>query len=465
MQNARLVAQIPSALKVVAERIESCLRIAYGALLIAATFWLGIGFSLIMFLALGMAACLIGYSVGMLVAFRGKEQPRWMAMLSVSMDAAALIASPYLIGSPALLILVATYQFCVLIMATLHLRTLDVILVGAAGCAGTLLAVFLYSPLMPEAFRSLLFLLLLLPLASGVVAILVSRLMSRTLTENRVGEDLMRASRRLKMTMDIVNASISNLNRLITKLMEISHRVATGATDQATSIEQITTAAEELQRAMENIAQLSERSASKITRTTDSSLSGNKILQRVIAEVLSVHEVVDKMVQALARINDIADQTNLLALNAAIEASRAGDEKGGFSVVADEIRTLAERSSDSSRDVSRWVRQIESVISSGSESSKEAGKIFDSIAKDLGNYSSFIQELYLSVKEQSNANREVTSAITNIHTVVNENMILADQVTHIVGELKNEMTKLESLVEDKLLEAEKAYRSASTLRA
>lgn len=464
MKKARLAAQIPADLKAIAERIESYLRIAYGAFLVAATFWLGIRFSTVFYLALAMAACLIGFSAGMLLSFRGKDHPRWMTLVCVLLDAAAVTASPLLVGHPALLLLVWAYQTSVLAATAIHLRVLDNLVAGASGCAAAVLAVLLYGARCPEALRPLLFLLPVLPLAPAVVTAAMSLLMRRAVLANRIGEDLMRSSRRLKMTMDIVNASISNLNRLISNLMEISRRVATGATEQATSIDQITTAAEELQRSMENIAQLSERSASKITRTTDSSLSGNKILQRVIAEVLSVHEVVDRMVQALARINDIADQTNLLALNAAIEASRAGDEKGGFSVVADEIRALAERSSESSREVSRWVRQIESVIASGSESSKEAGKIFDSIARDLGNYSSFIQELYLSVKEQSNANREVTSAITNIHTVVDENMILADQVTHIVGELKNEMMKLESLVEDKLLEAEKIYRSAGTPR-
>ena len=116
---------------------------------------------------------------------------------------------------------------------------------------------------------------------------------------------------------------------------------------------------------MERISSSTERSASTIGGTAQFSESGNTILKKVIEEILGIHEVVDKMVAALARINDIADQTNLLALNAAIEASHSGDEQSGFSVVADEIRQLAEKAATIANEVSKWVRQVETVIERG----------------------------------------------------------------------------------------------------
>ena len=183
-------------------------------------------------------------------------------------------------------------------------------------------------------------------------------------------------------------------------------------------------------------------------------------MQKVIEEILGIHDVVDRMVAALARINDIADQTNLLALNAAIEASRTGDEQSGFSVVADEIRKLAEKSAETASEVSKWVRQIETVIERGGESSREAGKIFDTIARDLGAYAGFIHDLSLSVKDQLGANRAVTGTIESIGSVVEDNKFSAEAVTRIIGDLKKEMLKLESLVGSNVQEAEKLYRSA-----
>jgi methyl-accepting chemotaxis protein len=187
-------------------------------------------------------------------------------------------------------------------------------------------------------------------------------------------------------------------------------------------------------------------------------------VQKVLEEILGIHEVVDRMVAALARINDIADQTNLLALNAAIEASREGDEQSGFSVVADEIRKLAEKSAETASEVSKWVRQIETVIERGGESSREAGKIFATISRDLGAHSGFIHELFRSLKEQLGANRKVTGTIEGIGSVVEDNRFSAESVTRIIGDLKKEMLKLESLVGDKVQEAEKLYRSAEGAR-
>jgi methyl-accepting chemotaxis protein len=106
------------------------------------------------------------------------------------------------------------------------------------------------------------------------------------------------------------------------------------------------------------------------------------------------------------------------------------------------------------------VRQIETVIERGGESSREAGKIFDTIARDLGAHAGFIHDLSLSVKDQLGANRAVTGTIESIGSVVEDNRFSAEAVTHIIGDLKKEMLKLESVVGSNVQEAERLYRSA-----
>jgi methyl-accepting chemotaxis protein len=389
--------------------------------------------------------------------------------VSVALDALGLLAIPLsmLIGpsarlSAAALVVLETWGICLIVMAPMRLRVADAVFV----CVAAFIAPLTYAAVavlrFPSEIPAWVFLVSPANLAVGVLAVIGTMSVRRALSENLVTEDLMRASRRLKMTLDIVSASTYNLHQLISRLADVSRAVSEGAREQAHGIERVGAAASELAGAMEGIARSTGLAADTVGRTAESSARGNAIVQRVVGEILGIHDTVDRMVAALARLNDIADQTNLLALNAAIEASRSGDEHSGFSVVAAEIRTLAEKSSYTAGEVSKWVRQIETVIYRGGDSSREAGAIFAAIARELGNHAGFIQELSQTVQAQLAANREVSSTVTSIDAVVVENTGAADHVADIVASLKREMEKLEALVGDKVQEVEQLTRGTKT---
>jgi methyl-accepting chemotaxis protein len=411
--------------------------------------------------------CLGAISIASILLLSRKESAEPLFIPTLLMDTVGMLVMGFVSLAresiaPALssLFVLEAYCLCLSLLAAFRMSLRDCIISTSVSFLVPALTVIYAILRSPGAIAYALLVVPFINALAGSFAALVAHRFARALRENLVTEDLLRASRRLKMTMDIVTASIFNLHQLINKLGDVSTTVSQGARNQAAGIEHVTAAAEQLQESMESISRSTEKSAATIVSTAQFSESGNMILKKVIDEILGIHDVVDKMVTALARINDIADQTNLLALNAAIEASRAGDEQSGFSVVADEIRQLAEKSSETASEVSKWVRQIETVIERGGESSREAGKIFDTIARDLGSYAGFIHDLSHSVKNQLGANREVTGAIESIGSVVEDNRFSADVVTRIIGDLKKEMLKLESLVGDKVQEAEKLYRSA-----
>jgi methyl-accepting chemotaxis protein len=389
--------------------------------------------------------------------------------VSVVLDALGIlaIALSLLVGSSdglraTELIVLEAWGVCLIVMAPMRLRVADAVF----ACAAAVFAPLAYAAVAvlrsPSTLPSGVLLVPPANLVAGVLSVLATAGSRTALAENLVTEDLMRASRRLKMTLDIVSASIYNLHQLINRLAEVSRAVSEGAREQEHGIEQVSATAGALSGAMEGIARSTGRSADTIGRTAESSARGNAIVQRVVEEILGIHDTVDRMVAALARLNDIADQTNLLALNAAIEASRAGDEHSGFSVVAAEIRTLAEKSSQTAGEVSTWVRQIETVVTRGGDSSREAGTIFAAIARELGDHAGFIQDLSQTVQAQLAANREVSGTVTSIGAVVVENTGAADRVADIVASLKREMEKLESLVGDKVLEVEQLTRGTGS---
>ncbi len=467
MRAVKSLAQITREQVVLADRMAIVARLAVGAII--ALYALITGAGGMRALAVDIAAFVAMGALSLVVALahrRGADTER-LFPAALAVDASAALAAALLsLGSfdfaGALPVLMVCWAFttCLIIVAVLRLAIRDTIMTG--GTASLVAAIVTVGAIIRfpgPAARSL----LIIPILSamcGALATVVCRRNIAALEDNLITEDLLKASRRLKMTMDIVTASIFNLHQLITKLVEVSTTVSQGARNQAAGIEQVTGTAERLQKSLEDISRSSESSAATIGRAARFSESGTTIMQKVIDEILGIHEVMERMVAALARINDIADQTNLLALNAAIEASRAGDERSGFSVVADEIRQLAEKSSETAGEVSKWVKQIVTVIDSGGESSREAGTIFNSIAKDLGTHAGFIGVLAGSVKDQLDEHRAVTTAIERIRAVVARNTTAADTVGAIILDLQKEMLKLEALVGDKVQEAEKLYRNA-----
>jgi phage host-nuclease inhibitor protein Gam len=468
MRGVQSLAQIATEQTKVADNLAIGVRLGAGAVILALALLGRNAAALVDAAALG---CL-GVVVAIAIVLLGKKKPTErlfipfliVDVVAILAMAVAALAREILVPALPTLFVLEAYCLSIALLAAFHMSLRDSILATVSSFILPALAVIYAMVRFPGPLANA---LLIIPFLNGFVGVLstiAAHRFTKALKENLVTEDLLRASRRLKMTMDIVTASIFNLHQLINKLGDISSIVSQGARNQAAGIEQVTASAEQLQEAMESISRSTEKSAVTIGSTAQFSESGNMILKKVIDEILGIHDVVDKMVTALARINDIADQTNLLALNAAIEASRTGDEESGFSVVADEIRKLAEKSSETASEVSKWVRQIETVIERGGESSREAGKIFDTIARDLGNYAGFIHGLSNSVKNQLGANREVTGAMESIGSVVEDNRFSADAVTRIIGDLKKEMLKLESLVGDKIQEAEKLYRSAESAR-
>jgi hypothetical protein len=289
-------------------------------------------------------------------------------------------------------------------------------------------------------------------LVAGAALWFVAISFNRLLREHMVTEDLARSSRRLRLAMEIVQISVMNLGEFVNNLERISSTLYTGAHNQAKSIEQIAASADSLKAAMGRITESTVRSTNELKQTVDVSSQGNQTMRRMITEIANIHEVAEKMDAALDLINEIADQTNLLALNAAIEASRVGDETTGFSVVAGEIRTLAERSAETAGEISRLVKQMEKVIVVGGESSNQAGEIFGRINRDLGNHAEFIRGLNTAVQEQQAANRGVSESLDKIHAVTLENSKAADRVREVIGELKKEVSKLKDLVDGKLVE-------------
>ena len=148
--------------------------------------------------------------------------------------------------------------------------------------------------------------------------------------------------------------------------------------------------------------------------TTQAAQQGHEAIIKAISAIEAVQTGSHRMSEIVRVIGEIANQTNLLAFNAAIEAARAGQHGVGFSVVAGEVRKLAERSSQAAREIASLIDDAVSQVASGAQVSKEASRSFEGIIQRVGRTGVNVNEIATAAESQRNLAGQVASIIDDL---------------------------------------------------
>jgi Methyl-accepting chemotaxis protein len=260
------------------------------------------------------------------------------------------------------------------------------------------------------------------------------------------------------------------LNRTATELATSATELAASISEQekvvsqqATSVNQVTTTLEELGASSRQSAEQAVTSASSAQKALEISTSGSGTVQRTLEgidilkeNVYTIAQKIMELTEQTAQIStisdlvaDIANQTNILALNAAVEAARAGEQGKGFSVVAQEIRKLADQSKKSAEKISSLVRDIQSSINStvmvtdegtktateGIRLSKATSDTFQDIINAIQSISVNSQQIALSAKQQAVGVQQGVSAMNAIN-------LGAQEVASSISQLRSAIQQL-----------------------
>ncbi len=257
-------------------------------------------------------------------------------------------------------------------------------------------------------------------------------------------------SRSVEKALNHIIASLSRGAEQVTaassQVASSSQQMAQGASEQASNLEETSASLEEMSSMTKqnaDNANVANGTAQEASRLAEQGVESMKRMQEAIDRIRNSASETAKIIKT---IDEIAFQTNLLALNAAVEAARAGEAGKGFAVVAEEVRNLARRSAEAAKTTADLIEGSQKNADAGVQVTAEVVKNLAGIKENAGQVATLIAEIAAASKEQSQGIDQVTTAVTEMDKVVQQNAANAEESASAAEELSSQAAEVGSLV-------------------
>ncbi len=226
-----------------------------------------------------------------------------------------------------------------------------------------------------------------------------------------------------------------NLSSGTDTYLALSQKLAEGSREQAASVQETSATLEESASIIEQSNINTHHAVSLADNTRQAATQSGAQMEQMVQAMGELKQSSSNIAGITEVIRKIASQTNILALNAAVEAARAGDSGKGFSVVAEEVRNLAHRTSEATKDISEMIEQNIRLSETCEELSKTANSSLVEINTHAQKVSGLLEEIATSSKEQSTGVSQITIALNQIQQVVHLNAGHANEIAKTSEEL------------------------------
>lgn len=240
-------------------------------------------------------------------------------------------------------------------------------------------------------------------------------------------------NKQLNEIFTIVKETSLTLERLSDEINTSANSLTTSASQQASNVEEITSTIEEMTSSVVQNSEETQQTAALVNNTANSTQKSQQAINQTLEAIKNVDD-------KISLIQDIAFQTNILALNASVEAARAGEHGKGFSVVASEVKKLAENSADGAKDIIELINATLKV-------SDEAGKYQKMITSDIEGIDSSINQISVSSQQLKNSIEQINKAVYQINEGAQNNAAISEQLAGSIEQLSQHAHQLNDAIQ------------------
>ena len=283
-----------------------------------------------------------------------------------------------------------------------------------------------------------------------------------------------RMGKRFENVIQEISGAASQLSAAATETSTVTAQSNSGIQQQRLETDQVATAMNEMNATVHEVASNASIAADAAKQADDALTDGKRVIAETITTIDNLAQEIGKAASVIHSLEEesetissvidvirgIADQTNLLALNAAIEAARAGEQGRGFAVVADEVRTLASRTQESTQEIENMIGRLQSgskdavnVMAMSQEQAKrgveqtaEAGSSLEVISTAITHINDMNTQIASASEQQSAVAEDINRNIVNISQIAEETAIGAEQTSKASDELARLAEHLQGLV-------------------
>lgn len=264
---------------------------------------------------------------------------------------------------------------------------------------------------------------------------------------------------RMQDTLRDVRRSTLSVYQAAGEISQSSGELATRTEQAAANLQETSASMEEITSTVNHSADNAQQANTLVQSTADVAREGETSMGQVESTMRDINDSASRISDIISMIDSIAFQTNILALNASVEAARAGEHGRGFAVVAQEVRVLASRSSDASKEIRALIDTSVQHTESGAKLVRSAGDTMREIVSSVAKVTDVIGEITAGAKEQSSGIGQINTAVAEMDTMTQQNAAMVQESTTAAANMRRHAEHLNQLINSFVLGEDEPHSS------